>query len=114
MTPKRRSLLGDVLLVTWALITYYLLAHARFVPTEAYAAAVLLWLALSLWGLGRIAFVFLHAALKDRQRIHPPERQADLPVSGSWFLNPDHEDHHDDDHTDRRDEDRNDPARAPR
>ena len=66
MTPRRGTFIGDGLRVTYALITYYFVTHWRVVydprNSQVYAAAVLLWLALSLIGLGRIAFALIRPA----------------------------------------------------
>jgi hypothetical protein len=102
MTPRRGTFIGDGLRVTYALITYYFVTHWRVVydpaNSQVYAAAVLLWLALTLWGLGRIAFVLLRPALQapnsGHRRPSPDERFTAF-----------YEDHHDD-HSDSDDQDR--------
>ncbi|MGA2451781.1 MAG: hypothetical protein ABTD50_24270 [Polyangiaceae bacterium] len=111
MRPKRRSsFLGDGLLVTYGLVTYYLVTQWRVVydprNSQVYAAAVLLWLALSLFGLGRIAFVLIRPA---RER----PTGGDSRPSPDSIATPTSEERHDH-YFDCDDEERNDSARARR
>ncbi len=51
------GLTGQALLVSWGLLAYYLATHTRFAGDPVYAVAALLWLALTLLGLARMASV---------------------------------------------------------
>jgi hypothetical protein len=55
----RTRLVGQVLLVTWAVLFYYLATHTRNGATDAYGAAFLAWLAVSAVGLLRVAIAIL-------------------------------------------------------
>ncbi|MGA2451780.1 MAG: hypothetical protein ABTD50_24265 [Polyangiaceae bacterium] len=67
MSPANRNNLGDALFVSWAALLYGLLVTAQSVrdkdSQEVYGVIALLWLGLSLWGLGRVAFILIRAAL---------------------------------------------------
>jgi hypothetical protein len=69
MIAAPRSLLGEALLVTWALVLYYLVTHQRLLHDEggyqAYGFAALLFVTLTVWGLGRIALALFRAARRD-------------------------------------------------
>jgi hypothetical protein len=113
------GLVGQALLVSWGLLTYYLVTQWRVVydprNSQVYAAALLLWLALSLPGIGRIAFALIRPARERRPQVPVAQHTAYRPsaASTSWFVTPDHEDHHDD-HDNRLDDERNDSTHAPR
>jgi hypothetical protein len=72
---RTRRLLGQVLLVTWAVLLYYLVTHTRYGATEAYGALFLAWLGLSAIGLLRVAIAIL---VPSRERTGgPPAPQRD-------------------------------------
>jgi hypothetical protein len=101
------GLLGQALLVSWALLAYYLATHTQFAGDPAYLIAALLWLALTLGGLGRIAFA-LRAAPEARALTSGEAR----PSSDSAFT-PTSEERHDH-YFDCDTEERTDTARAAR
>jgi hypothetical protein len=62
MSPTLRRVIGEVLFVTWAGITWYLVRCTREVSDATFSHAVLLWLGLSVPALGCVAFIVLRAA----------------------------------------------------
>ena len=67
MSPANRNSIGDALFVSWAALLYGLLVTAPSVhdrdSQDVYGVIALIWLGVSLWGLGRVAFVLIRAAL---------------------------------------------------
>jgi hypothetical protein len=78
----RRGLLGQVLLVTWAILLYYLITQTRNGAMEVYGAVFLAWLALSALGLLRVAIAIVVPPRERTSEQAAPQQRDRAAVAG--------------------------------